>query len=84
VILIRTPYGKSGWAHELYAPIYLPQDYHIVVQDLRGTHDSEGGEGFLLFVNSYNDGVDTIDWLMNQSWCNRKIASAGVSALWYS
>jgi len=81
VILIRTPYDKSGWAHELYAPIYLPQNYHIVVQDLRGTHDSEGGEGFLLFVNSYNDGVDTIDWLMNQSWCNQKIASAGLSAL---
>lgn len=81
VILVRTPYGKSGWAHDLYAPIYLLQDYHLVVQDLRGTYDSEGGEGFLLFVNSYNDGVDTIDWLMNQSWCNKKIASAGVSAL---
>ena len=81
VILVRTPYGKSGWAHDLYAPIYLLQDYHLVVQDLRGTHDSEGGEGFLLFVNSYNDGVDTIEWLMNQSWCNQKIASAGVSAL---
>lgn len=81
VILVRTPYGKSGWAHELYAPIYLLQDYHLVVQDLRGTHDSEGGNNFLLFVNSYNDGVDTIEWLMDQSWCNKKIASAGVSAL---
>ncbi|MHA1487173.1 MAG: CocE/NonD family hydrolase, partial [Promethearchaeota archaeon] len=81
VILIRTPYGKSGWAQELYSPIYLLQDYHLVVQDLRGTHDSEGGNNFLLFVNSYNDGVDTIEWLMNQSWCNKKIASAGVSAL---
>jgi len=81
VILIRTPYGKSGWARDLYSPIYLLQDYHLVIQDLRGTHDSEGGNDFLLFVNSYNDGVDTIEWLMNQSWCNKKIASAGVSAL---
>ena len=81
VILIRTPYGKSGGAYDLYSPIYLIQDYHLVIQDLRGTHDSEGGENFLLFVNSYKDGVDTIEWLINQSWCNGKIASAGLSAL---
>ncbi len=81
VILIRTPYGKSGWANDLYLPIYLLQDYHIVIQDLRGTHKSEGGESFLLFVNSYKDGVDTIDWILNQSWSNGKVASAGVSAL---
>jgi len=81
VILIRTPYGKAGWAYDLYSPIYLIQDYHLVIQDLRGTHDSEGGESFLLFVNSYIDGVDTIDWILDQSWCNGKIASAGVSAL---
>ncbi|MFX0046935.1 MAG: CocE/NonD family hydrolase [Candidatus Hermodarchaeota archaeon] len=81
VILIRTPYGKSGWADDLYSPIYLNQDYHLVIQDLRGTHASEGGNNFLLFVNSYKDGVDTIDWILDQSWCNGKIASAGVSAL---
>jgi len=81
VILIRTPYGKSGWAKDLYLPIYLLQDYHLVIQDLRGTHKSEGGENFLLFINSYKDGVDTIDWILDQSWSNGKIASAGVSAL---
>jgi predicted acyl esterase len=81
VILIRTPYGKSGWAKDIYLPIYLLQDYHLVIQDLRGTHDSEGGESFLLFVNSYKDGVDTINWILDQSWSNGKVASAGVSAL---
>ena len=81
VVLIRTPYGKSGWANDLYSPIYLNQNYHLVIQDLRGTSDSEGGESFLLFVNSYKDGVDTIDWISDQSWSNGKIASAGVSAL---
>ncbi|MHA1703955.1 MAG: CocE/NonD family hydrolase, partial [Promethearchaeota archaeon] len=81
VILIRTPYGKSGWADDLYLPIYTIQDYHIVIQDLRGTHDSEGDNKFLLFTQSYLDGVDTIDWMLAQSWCNGKIASAGISAL---
>ena len=81
VILIRTSYGKSGWADDLYLPFYLLQNYHVVIQDLRGTHDSEGGSKYLIFMNSYKDGVDTINWILNQPWCNGKIASAGVSAL---
>ena len=81
VILIRTPYGKSGWAADLYLQFYLLQNYHVVIQDLRGTYASEGGNNFLLFTNSYLDGVDTIEWILEQDWCNGKIASAGVSAL---
>ncbi len=81
VMLIRTPYGKSGWADDLYLPIYIIQDYHVVIQDLRGTHDSEGDNKFLLFTQSYLDGVDTLDWMLAQFWCNGKIGSAGVSAL---
>ncbi|MFW9946789.1 MAG: CocE/NonD family hydrolase [Candidatus Odinarchaeota archaeon] len=81
VILIRTPYGKSGWAENLYLPFYLIQDFHVVIQDLRGTHDSEGGDKSLLFIEAYRDGVDTINWILDQPWSNGKIASAGVSAL---
>ncbi|MFX1595283.1 MAG: CocE/NonD family hydrolase [Promethearchaeota archaeon] len=79
VILIRTPYGKNGM--EMYQTFYSTQDYHLVIQDLRGTHDSEGGDKFLLFTKSYQDGVDTIEWILSQSWCNGKIASSGASAL---
>ncbi|MFX1325263.1 MAG: CocE/NonD family hydrolase [Promethearchaeota archaeon] len=79
VILIRTPYGKNGMS--LYRTFYSTQDYHLVIQDLRGTHDSEGGDKFLLFTKSYHDGVDTLNWILEQSWCNGKIASAGPSAL---
>ena len=81
VILVRTPYGKTDWAYDLYSTFYFIQDYHLVIQDLRGTHDSGGGQNFLLFTESYQDGVDTVKWIMNQSWCNGKIASVGVSAL---
>jgi len=81
VILVRTPYGKTGWAYDLFSLFYFTQDYHLVIQDLRGTFDSEGGQNFLLFTKSYLDGVDTVHWIMNQSWCNGKIASVGVSAL---
>ncbi|MFX0163854.1 MAG: CocE/NonD family hydrolase [Candidatus Hodarchaeota archaeon] len=81
VVLYRTPYGKSGWVVDIAMLLYLTQDYHVVIQDLRGTHDSEGGDQFLLFLNSYLDGVDTLNWILDQSWCNGKIASAGPSAL---
>ncbi|MFW9897247.1 MAG: CocE/NonD family hydrolase [Candidatus Thorarchaeota archaeon] len=81
VVIMRTPYGKSGWAANMALLYYNTQDYHAVVQDLRGTHDSEGGEQFLLFKDSYLDGVDTLNWILDQSWCNGKIASAGPSAL---
>ncbi len=81
VILVRTPYGKRGWAYDLYSDFYLTQQYHLVIQDLRGTFDSEGGTNFQLFTKSYQDGVDSINWLLSQSFCNGKIASVGVSAL---
>jgi len=79
VILIRTPYGKNGM--DIYRTFYSTQDYHLVIQDLRGTHDSEGRDKFLIFSKSYQDGVDTLNWILDQSWCNGKIASAGASAL---
>ncbi|MBA7609436.1 hypothetical protein ES703_16627 [subsurface metagenome] len=81
VVLIRTPYGKTGWADDLALQLYSTQDYHVAIQDLRGTYDSEGGTNFLLFTKSYLDGVDTINWILDRNWCNGKIASAGPSAL---
>lgn len=83
VILVRTPYNKNGMGASLMGGmLYLSQDYHYVVQDIRGTYDSEGEEGyFLLFMKDYLDGVYTINWILDQTWCNGKIASQGGSAL---
>ncbi len=80
VILIRTTYGKNGMG-DLYGMLYLTQNYHVVMQDCRGTFDSPAGDKFILFANAYKDGVDTINWILDQNWCNGKIASAGASAL---
>jgi predicted acyl esterase len=80
VILIRTPYGKAGTGGA-FGLLYLPQGYHVVAQDIRGTHDSEGLEDVLLFTKDYSDGPDTIDWILEQEWCNGMIGSVGISAL---
>jgi predicted acyl esterase len=80
VILIRTPYGKH-LIGSLYGSLYLTQNYHVVIQDARGTFESEGSDKFLLFADAYKDGVATIKWILHQPWCNGKIASVGASAL---
>ncbi|MBD3227527.1 MAG: CocE/NonD family hydrolase, partial [Candidatus Lokiarchaeota archaeon] len=80
VILIRTPYGKNMMG-EYYGLLYNTQDYHMVIQDCRGTFDSEGKDDFIIFMEAFKDGVDTIEWILDQSWCNGKIASVGASAL---
>ncbi|MHA1793473.1 MAG: CocE/NonD family hydrolase [Promethearchaeota archaeon] len=82
VILIRTPYGKENMIDTLYTSLYLPRGYHVVIQDFRGTHSSEGKTNdFLLFSTSFTDGNDTINWILSQPWSNGKIGSAGISAL---
>ncbi|MGV9174067.1 MAG: CocE/NonD family hydrolase [Promethearchaeia archaeon] len=80
VILVRTPYGKEG-VSSLYYSLYTSQGYHVVIQDFRGTHDSEGSNDFLLFTKAHQDAPETISWIRNKDWCNGKIGSAGISAL---
>ncbi|MBD3187577.1 CocE/NonD family hydrolase, partial [Candidatus Bathyarchaeota archaeon] len=80
-VLIRTPYGKDGFM-ALYGSLYSNRGYHVVIQDFRGTHASEGQTSeYLLFTKAYTDGVDTIEWIRSQSWSNGMVGSAGISAL---
>ncbi|MFO8017519.1 MAG: CocE/NonD family hydrolase [Promethearchaeia archaeon] len=81
VILIRTPYNKDATGMDLYADLYLSRGYHVVFQDMRNTYESEGVKSDLLFTSSYQDGVDTIQWILDRGWCNGKIGSVGASAL---
>ncbi len=83
-ILIRTPYGtehmlrkKSGAIKKL-----LEEGFAVVIQDLRGCHDSEG-ENRMFFTDgwgSLRDGYDTVEWIARQSWCNGKVGMYGGSA----
>lgn len=73
-ILIRTPYGRHGmgrgWARRGYA---------VVVQDMRGRHDSSGV--FQPYTHDTADGTTTIDWIVAQPWSNGRVGSFGCSAL---
>ncbi|MFX0101587.1 MAG: CocE/NonD family hydrolase [Candidatus Hodarchaeota archaeon] len=80
VILIRTPYGKGSLGSSLNAFVvnFIKEGYVVVYQDMRGTHASNGDfEGFL--YDAY-DGNSTVNWIMQQDWCDGNIGSWGGSA----
>lgn len=78
VILLRTPYNKllkeqtPGW-FELFAR----HGYVAVAQDCRGCYASEGDVDHLW--PEAEDGYDTLEWIVNQDWCDGRIATWGVS-----
>ena len=78
-ILVRTPYGK-----ELNNQIYfrfVQRGYAVVIQDVRGRNLSEGE-----WIPNYfevEDGDDTITWIANRPWSNKKVGMIGGFYLGY-
>jgi len=78
VLFIRTPYGRK-WNISLLG---YASDYALVIQDVRGRYDSEG-EFDPFYDDGWGenqDGYDTVNWILNQSWCNGKVGTTGASA----
>jgi putative CocE/NonD family hydrolase len=80
VVLVRTVYGRQDAS--------LAQGLHrmgiaLVTQDTRGHGGSEGQKSYFVTDGwgTLQDGVDTVEWLKTQPWCNGKIGTWGSSAL---
>ena len=81
VILMRTPYTKASLQKEsIYSNVrrYTDHGYHVVVAECRGTGGSEGVLD-LNAPNEYADGVDTVEWLASQPWCDGNVGMFGLS-----
>ena len=90
VIMERTPYDKCGVSRsevsvaephaasrvEL-AEFFARHGFAVVMQDCRGRYKSEGE--FQKYLNEAEDGYDTIEWLLQQPWCNGKVGTMGLS-----
>jgi putative CocE/NonD family hydrolase len=78
VLITRTPYGRGDGA---VAPDFISQavarGYAVVVQDVRGRYDSEGG--FEPYRHEGRDGYDTIEWAARQPWSSGAVGTFGLS-----
>ena len=77
VLLQRTPYDRSAPTRMEEAAFFTNSGYVTVIQDCRGRYESEGG--FTKYVDEGQDGYDTVEWLVQQPWCNGKIGTFGLS-----
>lgn len=89
-ILERTPYGKRersrseievGMSEPMsraeVAGHFVRAGYVVVYQDCRGRYDSEGT--FAKYLSEGEDGFDTAQWLIRQSWSDGHFGTMGLS-----
>ena len=80
-VLYRTPYDNSDYARRTRgidnAVRYAQAGYAYVAQDARGRNDSDGE--FYPWVNEYDDGFDTVEWIGSQDWCDGNVGMSGAS-----
>ena len=76
-LLVRTPYGRAGSRMTSDLVGLGERGWSVVVSDVRGRGDSTGT--FDPFHQETDDGVDTIDWIVRQPWCDGRVAMAGGS-----
>ena len=75
VVLIRMAYNRANCTTVDYARRGLA----LVIQDVRGRYGSQGD--WFPFVNEPQDGLDTLDWILAQPWCDGHIGMTGDSYL---
>ncbi|HKB31227.1 MAG TPA: CocE/NonD family hydrolase [Streptosporangiaceae bacterium] len=82
VILVRSPYGRSGFVGLVYGHFFARHGFQAVVQSVRGTFGSGGV--FDPLGNEREDGLTTVAWLKAQPWFGGVFAMYGPSYLGYS
>lgn len=80
-ILIRIPFTKT-FGNRLRSDVigryWASRGYTVVIQGTRGRYESGGR--FYPLVYERQDGLETLEWLKNQSWYNNQLALWGGSA----
>jgi putative hydrolase, CocE/NonD family len=76
-VVMRTPYGRSNERATQRADAFAKAGYTAVWVDVRGRGDSDGT--FEPYRNDGVDGVDVIDWVAAQDWCDGAVTTYGGS-----
>jgi hypothetical protein len=77
--LVRVPYGRRGLVASLTARPLAERGFQVFVQSTRGTFGSAGP--FDPMRREREDGLDTIDWIVDQSWFGDSMILIGMSYL---
>lgn len=79
-VLVRLPYHRLRYSEGYNAGLFFARHgYAVLVQDLRGTGDSQGE--LLPWRDVAEDGVATLEWIARQPWSTGKVGTFGCSAL---
>jgi uncharacterized protein len=78
VLLVRTPYNEA-MSRSLPVLPALEAGFAVMVQDCRGTGGSDGE--MRTFETETADGLATLDWVVQQPWCDGKVVMFGMSYL---
>ena len=81
VIMVRSPYVINDFVYRSLLPLFARRGYACVLNSVRGTLASEGD--WVPFINEKKDGIDLINWICRQSWCDGNIGGFGGSYLGY-
>lgn len=80
-LLARGAWSKSLPHHQsaiaLDPEMLALRGFAVVVQDVRGTHSSDGE--FIPFLGQVEDGYDSVDWCVQQPWSNGDVGLFGRS-----
>ncbi|MEU4234240.1 CocE/NonD family hydrolase [Nonomuraea sp. NPDC026600] len=81
ILLSRTPYGRAdqGPGLHLDLPRLVAAGYAVVVQDVRGTGDSDGT--FRFIAGEAADGYDAVRWAATRAWSDGNVGMFGDSYL---
>jgi putative CocE/NonD family hydrolase len=77
--LIRIPYGRRGLVAAQTARPLAERGFQVLVQSTRGTFGSDGP--FDPLRRERDDGLDTLDWVIKQSWFGASMVLVGSSYL---
>jgi len=86
-VLIRTPYDRREWRpggeNEGWDPttVFVEQGFALLVQDVRGKWGSQDSGDFHVYRYERDDGFDTLEWTVAQSWSNGRVGTFGCSYL---
>jgi len=80
VILIRNPYiGQKPNENSFMEIKFAERGYAVINVEVRGTLDSTGE--WLPFENEASDGIEVLDYIQAQEWCDGNIGTFGGSYL---